>query len=189
MHIKHSLGTLYEFFRYKPLYLLGSLSIGIVLYILLFWINNIGLLGHILSTFSIPVAVKIQLIAGTFTSIGAQGGSWILALVFIMSMLQGFTISALSFVIRRQHSLNKAAGAAGQTGIAGLFAAAGLGCSACGTSILTPLLSTLGATASHSLSLMLGNLAIVASLIITIVALYVVGKRLSMYSASYKPTI
>lgn len=186
--MRYSFGTLYEFFRYKPYYLLCALGIGIVLYILLFWINNIGLLGHILSTPSIPPTIKLQLLSGTFTSIGTHSGSWILAVVLVMSILQGFIISALGFMIRRQHNINKAAGAVGQTGLAGLFAAAGLGCSACGTSVLTPLLSTLGATASHSVSLVLGKVAILASLIITVGALYVVGKRLSMYSVSYKPT-
>lgn len=179
--LKHSFGGLYMLFRTKPAYVYIAIIMSIIIYIILFWLNNLELLGYILASPHIPFDVKLQLLSGTFTSIVSLHDSWALNITLLVSILQGTAIAALVFMLRTQHDINKAAGTVGQAGAAGLFAAIGLGCSACGTSLLTPVLLALGASSSQALSVAIGNIAVLIALIISIVSLYFVGREVSKF--------
>lgn len=179
--LKHSFGALYTLFRTKPVYLCIAIIVSIIMYVVLFWLNNLELLGYILTSPHIPFGVKLQLLSGTFTSIISLHDSWALNVTLLVSILQGAAIAALIFMLRTQRNINKAAGAVGQAGVAGLFAAVGLGCSACGTSLLTPVLLALGASSSQALSAAIGNIAVLIALIISIISLYFVGKQVSKF--------
>lgn len=179
--IRHSFATLRSFFSHNPSYLCLAIASGVIIYTVLFWLNNMDLLGYVLGTPTIPVGTKLQLLAGTFTSIWSYGVSWLLLGTLCIALLQGLLLAAMVYLVRKQRQFSKAARTAGQAGATGLLAALGLGCSACGTSIITPLVAGLGASASHTAATMIGNLATLLALVASIIALYITGRKLSMY--------
>ena len=100
LNLKHSFGVLGNFLSQQPKYLYIALAIGLVIYIIMFWAQNLQLLGYILSSSIIPLDVKIHLLSGTFTSIFSTGISWILLGTLIVSLIQGILISEIMFIIK-----------------------------------------------------------------------------------------
>ena len=49
LNLKHSFGVLGNFLSQQPKYLYIALAIGLVIYIIMFWAQNLQLLGYILS--------------------------------------------------------------------------------------------------------------------------------------------
>lgn len=179
--LKYSFGTMYRFFTDQWHYALLALGIGLLVYIVLFWVNNLPTISYIISSTNIPFGVKLQLLSGTFTAIIKHGGSLSLATTLLIALLQGFALAALVYIIRRQRSSNRSTGSAiGGAGIAGALAALGVGCGACGTSLVTPILVAIGASSSTALASTIGNIALAFSLVISVYSIYVIGKKLSM---------
>lgn len=112
---------------------------------LIVWSLNLGLLRYILFEAPLSFAEKLEFFSytyetlyTTFSSVQAMG-------ITILSVLFGINAAMLVYIIRRQGlaSVPKKSGS-------GAFALAilGGGCVACGTSIIAPLLATIGATSS-----------------------------------------
>lgn len=94
--MQHSFGVLGNFLSQQPKYLYIALAIGLVIYIIMFWAQNLQLLGYILSSSIIPIDVKNpSFVTGTFTSIFSTGISWILLGTLIVSLIQGILISEI----------------------------------------------------------------------------------------------
>ena len=100
LNLKHSFGVLGNFLSQHPKYLYIALAIGLVIYIIMFWAQNLQLLGYILSSSIIPLDVKIHLLSGTFTSIFSTGISWILLGTLIVSLIQGILIFEILFILK-----------------------------------------------------------------------------------------
>lgn len=172
---------MYRFFTNQWHYALLALGIGLVVYTVLFWINNLPTISYIISSSTIPLGVKLQLLSGTFTAIVKHGGSLSLATTLIIALLQGFALAALVYIIRQQRSSSRSTSSAiGGAGAAGILAALGMGCGACGTSLITPILVAIGASSSTALASTIGNITLAFSLLISIYSIYIIGKKLSM---------
>ena len=152
LNLKHSFGVLGNFLSQYPKYLYIALAIGLVIYIIMFWAQNLQLLGYILSSSIIPLDVKIHLLSGTFTSIFSTGISWILLGTLIVSLIQGILISEILFIIKKQRQFSVVAKSAGGIGITSGLATFSMGCSACGTSIASSVLLAFGVPTATSIA-------------------------------------
>ena len=113
LNLKHSFGVLGNLLSQNSKYLYIALAIGLLVYIIMFWAQNLQLLGYILSSSIIPLDVKIHLLSGTFTSIFSTGISWILLGTLIVSLIQGILISEIMFIIKKQRQFSVVAKSAG----------------------------------------------------------------------------
>ena len=164
LNLKHSFGVLGNFLSQQPKYLYIALAIGLVIYIIMFWAQNLQLLGYILSSSIIPLDVKIHLLSGTFTSIFSTGISWILL-----------------GIIKKQRQFSVVAKSAGGIGITSGLATFSMGCSACGTSIASSVLLAFGVPTATSIATAISYGTIFISLIISIISLYFTSKKLGQY--------
>ena len=180
LNLKHSFGVLGNFLSQYPKYLYIALAIGLVIYIIMFWAQNLQLLGYILSSSIIPLDVKIHLLSGTFTSIFSTGISWILLGTLIVSLIQGILISEILFIIK-QRQFSVVAKSAGGIGITSGLATFSMGCSACGTSIASSVLLAFGVPTATSIATAISYGTIFISLIISIISLYFTSKKLGQY--------
>lgn len=99
-------------------------------------------------------------------------------LLIVVSVLQGVSITALIFSLRRNAREASSAGAqAGTSGLTALAAAVGLGCVPCGTSLVLPLVAIFFSGASTVTA------ATYATLIVLVVA--VLLTLFSLYRAGY----
>ena len=181
LNLKHSFGVLGNFLSQHPKYLYIALAIGLVIYIIMFWAQNLQLLGYILSSSIIPLDVKIHLLSGTFTSIFSTGISWILLGTLIVSLIQGILISEIMFIIKKQRQFSVVAKSAGGIGITSGLATFSMGCSACGTSIASSVLLAFGVPTATSIATAISYGTIFISLIVSIISLYFTSKKLGQY--------
>lgn len=161
----------------RPRYL-GLALVGSVLFLeFIFWVNNLALLLYILQVPTLSPIAKLHFIGATYTSIWQSTTSPLAVSLLLLSMLQGVAIACLIFIIRRQHQNMMLAKTVGGSAVASVLAFLGLGCAACGTSLITPLLSLLFSSTSTAMADNVGFLASVLGLVVSLYALYSLGLK------------
>jgi hypothetical protein len=136
---------------------------------LILWSLNLGLVGYILFQAPLTIGGKINFfldiykeIYTTYTSIQGTG-------IVIFSFLFGINLGVLVYVLKHKgfQAIPKKSGVGGL-----MFAVLGGGCIACGTSLIAPLLATLGATTAPFVR----DLATIFNLIGSLLLLYSIYK-------------
>jgi len=127
-------------FRYILLAGLVALSI----FALSTWLPNIGLVFDIIRSSSIPflqkIVIPVQLLGSIQTNFSIFSASYTIAI----AVLFGVNIAMVAYYLKRRKKFFQKSGAV--TGIGGLLSGMlGVGCAACGTFVLAPLLSLVGA--------------------------------------------
>lgn len=178
--IGYSVVALLKLFYFKPQYTLLAAVISILFYELIFWFLNLGLAQYLLTTPFLTIADKLELIVGSYSGIFTYPFSTLAMTLFLVSVLQGLAIAALSCTIRRDQQDKRSIlkGLSG-TGVAGIFSVFGLGCAACGTSLVMPILTLLFASSSVALAETVGLYSAYVALIAAVISLYLVGLKLS----------
>lgn len=171
-----SLGKLY--YR-QPLYILLALVVGLMFYQIIFWFLNLGLAHYLFTNPYLTIGDKLSLVWSSFAGVFQPPIATLSVLLLSVSLLQGVAISALVYSFRSNrkfHSGSKRV--VGGVGAAGLLSVVGLGCAACGTSLVTPLLTLFTASASTALADQIGFYSAVLALALTLITLYTIGRRL-----------
>lgn len=127
----------------RPAYLLLAVVGMIVASGLILWSLNLDLLGYIWFDAPLSFVEKIDFFFSVYRDIytthnGIEGTG-----IVLFSVLFGVNLALIVFVLKHRgvSSVPKKSGAGGL-----VFAVIGGGCVACGTSILAPILATVGAT-------------------------------------------
>lgn len=160
----------------KPTYILLTLLISLLTLGVILWSLNIDLLGYILFDSPLNAVEKADFIADIYAGISTNYESLQSMIMVIFSALFGFNIATIIYVFRggqRQAVKSKSS-------VAGLSVAViSGGCIACGTSIITPILTTIGATGSAALSREIGLYLNVVGIALTIYSLFSLGQRVA----------
>jgi Na+/proline symporter len=104
-----------------------------------------------------------------FTNLTSPAG----LLVGLLSLLQGITLALLVFNYREQRKLDSQSAA--DSGIAAIIAVFGLGCSACGTSLLMPLITLFFSSGAFAIAEVVGHLTTLAAFMLVLYALRRLG--------------
>lgn len=129
----------------KPAYLFTAAFTAFVISALVLWSLNLGLVRFVLFESGIRLADKLDFFFSVYGGILANYSNVQALGIILFSLLFGINIAFIIFVIRRQgfKSIPK------KSGVGGLFfAIVGGGCIACGTSIIAPLIVSLGAASA-----------------------------------------
>jgi hypothetical protein len=105
-------------------------------------------------------------------------------LLVIVAILQGWLIAVLIFVIKYNRSIDK--NTIGGSLFATILATIGLGCVACGTSLLVPIVGLFASSSASVITKSLTTPILALSILITVFSLYRVGLQASTSIAHTK---
>jgi hypothetical protein len=141
-------------------------AMGIVVYLF-----NFGLLNFFLFQSGLPVFERLLLVLSPYKNVFQYLDDPLAASILGFGILAGVNTAMLVFVRR----YSQAGGA--KRGLAALLAGVvGAGCGACGTSILVPVLASLGATAGVGLVGAIGVMANLAGMVMMSFSIYRFGQ-------------
>lgn len=175
-----SFSALAKLLYFKPLYLFLAAGVSILFYEFIFWFLNLGLLHYLLTTPYLSIGDKMSMLAGSYSGIFTVPLSLLSLTLFAVSIFQGVAVSALVYSIRQERSARRGMlKEFGGTGVAGVLSVLGLGCAACGTSLVTPILTFFFATSSVAVAERVGLYSAVLALFVSVVTVYLSGLKLA----------
>lgn len=180
LRIGLSFSTLAKFLYSKPPYLFLAFGVSILFYEFIFWFLNLGLLQYLLTTPYLSIGDKMSVLMGSYSGIFTVPLSVLSLTLFAVSIFQGIAVSALVYSIRQDRSMRRGMlKDFGATGFAGALSVLGLGCAACGTSLVTPILTFFFATSSVAAAEKVGLYSAVLAFVVSIFTLYLTGLKLA----------
>lgn len=178
--IRLSLVSVVKLLYLKPAYFLLAATVSIVFYQFIFWFLNLGLLQYLLTSPFLTIGDKLELLIGSYSGVFRLPISPLAITLFAVSVIQGITVAALVYTVRRERLMQRGLMKDfGGTGIAGALSVLGLGCAACGTSLVTPILTFFFTTSSAAVAEEIGLYSAVLALVVSLVTVYLAGLRLS----------
>ncbi len=157
----------------NPLYVLGSIAVGFITLGIILWSLNTQLLWYIVVEAPINFAQKLEFVTDVYGGIATNYESTQSMIMLLFSFLFGVNIMLIVFVVRNgAFKLSK-----NKSSVGGLTAAIiGGGCIACGTSIITPIIASFGATATISLNNTVGTLVNTIGIVFILYSLLGLGQ-------------
>lgn len=124
--------------------ILALIFAGIMLSIIVWWVN-IDLVLYVVFDAPISFGAKVQFMAYVYQSLFTSFSGPLAVSVLVLSVLFGANTLLLIRAIQRRSANAKAMQASGTAAVLGLLSG---GCAACGTSLVAPLLASVGATSA-----------------------------------------
>jgi hypothetical protein len=175
-----SISALMKLLYFKPAYFFLASGVSIIFYEFIFWFLNLGLLHYLLTSPFLNVGDKLSMLIGSYSNIFSLPLSPLALTLFAVSIFQGIAVAALVYSIRKERSMRQGfLKEFGGTGVAGVLSVLGLGCAACGTSLVTPILALFFTTSSVAVAEKVGLYSAVLALVVSIVTIYLAGLKLS----------
>lgn len=141
---------------------------------LVYWLFNVSLFSAIMSG-HLTLLEKLQFLMSPFVTIGQSNGAIVAILMVALAILQGLTIALLVYTVRRQRKFDMAA--VGSGSFVGLLAMVGLGCPACGTSLITPVVALFVSGSAVSISESITLISLPLAILIAVYGMYTLGVR------------
>ncbi|MES2437007.1 MAG: hypothetical protein V4519_03255 [Patescibacteria group bacterium] len=161
---------------YSPIYFLLTLVISFLTLIFVILLPNFGLISQVFGDMSIPIDLKLNLVKGLLGGITTNFSVFSAAYTVIISLFFGINITFVLFLLKKRISLNRKVFA---TGFGGTFAGViGIGCAACGTFILSSILSVIGASGALALLPLNGGEFGLISIGLLVVSIYLISKTI-----------
>lgn len=129
-------------------YVLIAVAVAFVVFVLATWLPNLGLVWKITVSPSVPLLDKVNVLAGLVGSIRTNFTALSAVYTIAVAVLFGMNTAMVTYYIKLWRRLSKQmGGAAAVAGVGGVVSGfLGIGCAACGTFVLGPILSFVGAT-------------------------------------------
>lgn len=130
----------------RPSYVALAILVAVVVMALALWLPNLGLLRQIMFASAAPVASKIGIALGLLGAIGTNYTVLSAMALAAAALLFGANVALLVFGTRARHSMLTTQGSGLVVSLSGVTTSlVGIGCAACGSLVLAPVLSFLGA--------------------------------------------
>lgn len=160
-----------------PSYLALAIVISIAAFLFAVWLPNLGLIVEVFRTSSAPFSAKlwlaVNLLGGIRTNFSALSASYTVA----VALLFGLNAAMFAYYLKRSTGLR------GKTFIAGFGGAAsgalGIGCAACGSFILSSVLSFAGASAALTILPLRGGEFGILSVLLLLWSLVVISRNIT----------
>lgn len=165
-------------------YTLLALAVAFLFFELIYWMFNLEVLFTILGSSGVSITEKIDVLLSPLGSVAASSGVYVASLMVILSLLQGINIAVLAFTMRHQQKTDPSL--LGGSTFIGLLALIGLGCPACGTSLITPVVALFVSTSAVAVSEKIMLVVLPLAITIGLYGIYVLGLRASAARANLK---
>ena len=161
----------------KPMYILLALITSSVVFAFAVWLPNIPLIVKVMGHPGVPLSQKldlpISLLGSIVTNFTLLSASYTIAI----AILFGINVSMVVYFLRRRVDEVKQAGVA--TGLFGITSGVvGMGCAACGSFLLTIMLSLVGASGILAFLPLNGGEFGILGVILLGVSLYMTAKKI-----------
>ncbi len=170
-------------YKRYPLFILVTLLLTVLIFGILLWLFNLGLLAYVLFRSPFSIVEKLGFIFSVYTSVFSNFDTPQAIVLVLFSVLFGMNLTMLIFIL---YSRGKVVKESKKTGLSLVLAIIASGCAACGTSILTPLLVSIGASGSLALSRNLGIIISYLSLLLVLYSIYSLGAAVANTLATTK---
>lgn len=167
---KNSIAGIVNTFK-NPIYIIGAIIFSFLITGLIIWSINLDLLRFTLFESGFDLSTKIEILWDVQTGIYSAYNSIQATGIILFGLLFGINFALIVKVVR-SGAFKKIPKKSGGTGL--FFAILSGGCVACGTSILTPIVATLGASASISVN-ELSNILNWISIFLILYSIYKLG--------------
>jgi hypothetical protein len=163
----------------RPAYLLLAGAIAIPVLAATLWLPNYRLLGAVVSTPGVALGTKLQLLASLAGGLAGNFGALAAVAAVIVPVLFGVDVAMLVyFAKQRRVRLARGEIAASLGGAASGAIAAG--CAACGSFLLLPLLSFLGAAGALALLPLGGAELGLLSIGLLLISIYLIARKIAV---------
>ena len=129
-------------------YILIAVVVALVVFVFATWLPNLGLIWKITVSPSVPLLDKARILASLVGSIQTNFTVFAALYTIAIAVLFGVNAAMVTYYVKLRKRVSRQTGqasvAAGLGGLASGFF--GIGCAACGTFVLGPILSLVGAT-------------------------------------------
>jgi hypothetical protein len=129
-------------------YVLIAVAVALIVFVLATWLPNLGLVWKIIVSPSAPLLDKVNVLASLVGSIRTNFTALSAIYTTAVAVLFGMNAAMVAYYVKLRRRLSRqigqAAALAGVGGVASGFL--GIGCAACGTFVVGPILSFVGAT-------------------------------------------
>lgn len=161
----------------KPAYALFSLGVSAVVFVLATWLPNIRLITSVVSSPDIPFLSKLELPVSLVGSIATNFTLFSASYTIAIALLFGVYLAMSLYFLRRRIR------EVGQVGIAAGFLGAtsgvlGIGCAACGSFLLTNVLSLVGASGALAFLPFGGSEFGIIGVLLLVFSIYLVAKQI-----------
>jgi len=136
-------GALKQVFNTKR-YVVLSVVISFVVFTLAVWLPNFKIIIQVITSSTANLMDKWNLLTGLFGSISTNFTVVSASYTILIAILFGVNVSMVLYYMRRNKEISNK-GVVASTGLVGIVSGFfGIGCSACGTLVLGPLLALVG---------------------------------------------
>ena len=178
--LKLSVVSMAKLLYFSPKYLFIALVVSVLFYEVVYWFLNIGLAQYLFTTPYLSIVDKLEILVGSYASVFQVPISKLPVLLFATSIFQGITVAGLVYLLTASRSRDKSfMRQVGSTGVAGALSVVGVGCAACGTSIILPIITLLVGSVSTQFVDTIGLYALLAALLVSIFGSYLIGLKVA----------
>lgn len=163
----------------RPAYLLLAAAIAVFVLAAVLWLPNYRLIGEVFTTPGVSLAAKLQLLASLIGGLASAFGAVAAVSIATTPVLFGVDIAMIAYFAReRRARLARGEIAAGFGGAASGALAAG--CAACGSFLLLPVLSFVGAAGALALLPFGGAELGLLSIGLLLLSIYLIARKIAV---------
>lgn len=163
----------------KPRYSFLAAVIALVVFTAAVWLPNLSLIGTVLTTSSATFFDKLSFLLSLYWAIGSNFTLFSAIYTVAIAILFGINLTLLIYYIRRVSGGVRGMKVTGAAGIGGLVSGIfGIGCAACGTFILTSVLTLFGATGFLALLPLQGEEFGILGVVLLMYSIYLLLKKI-----------
>lgn len=133
----------------RPTNLLVALLIGFAMLSIIIWWLNFDLIGYILFQSPLSPGSKLRFLGYSYEALFTSYDSLLSISIFLLSLLFGINTILLWRALKQRAAGAKTARLGGFAAVLGVLSG---GCAACGTSLIAPVLASVGATSAAAQS-------------------------------------
>lgn len=171
----------------RPAYLLLAATIAILVLAGTLWLPNYRLIGAVFTTSGVALGTKLQLLASLVGGLASNFGAVAAVTTSIIPLLFGVDVAMLVYFARQRRArLARGEIAASLGGAASGAIAAG--CAACGSFLLLPILSFLGAAGALALLPLGGAELGLVSIALLLLSIYLIARKIAVPPVCELPT-
>lgn len=162
----------------RPAYALLAAGIALVVLAAALWLPNYRLIGAVFTTPGVTLGAKLQLLARLAGGLAASLGVGGAVTTATIPVLFGVDVAMIAYLIRQRRAAQARGEIAASLGGAASGAIAA-GCAACGSFLLLPVLSFLGAAGALALLPLGGAELGFLGIVLLLVSIYLIARKLA----------
>jgi hypothetical protein len=162
----------------RPAYLLLASAIAVLVLAATLWLPNYRLLGAVFTTPGVALATKLQLLMSLAGGLASSLGALAAVAAVIVPVLFGVDVAMIVYFAKQRQARQARGEIAASLGGAASGAIAA-GCAACGSFLLLPILSFLGAAGALALLPLGGAELGLVSIALLLLSIYLIARKIA----------